>query len=123
VAYTNLAQMFFTRAGELGDRPRYRFHDGTAWRDVSWATMADRVRSLAAAFIEQGVRPGERVALLSATRPEWMEVDLAILRSGGRDDPRSIIPVLPDECGYILANAGAERVVVENAKQRAKVCR
>jgi len=29
--------------------------------------------------------------------------------------------VLPDECGYILANSGADRVVVENAKQRAKV--
>ena len=120
MAYTNLAQMFFTRAGELADRPRYRFHDGTAWRDVTWATMADRVRSLAASFIEQGVQPGERVALLSATRPEWMEVDLAILATGAVTIP--VYPsVLPDECGYILANAGAQRVVVENAKQRAKV--
>jgi long-chain acyl-CoA synthetase len=112
--------MFFTRAGELADRPRYRFHDGTAWREVTWATMAERVRSLAAAFIEQGVQPAERVALLSATRPEWMEVDLAILATGAVTIP--VYPsVLPDECGYILANSGAERVVVENAKQRAKV--
>jgi long-chain acyl-CoA synthetase len=120
VAYTNLAQMFFTRAGELADRPRYRFHDGTAWRDVTWAATADRVRSLAAAFIERGVQPGERVALLSATRAEWMEVDLAILATGGVTIP-VYHSVLPDECGYILANAGAERVVVENAKQRTKV--
>jgi long-chain acyl-CoA synthetase len=120
VSYTNLAQMFFTRAAELADRPRYRFFDGEAWRDVSWSAMAERVRALAAALIEHGVTLGERVALLSATRAQWMEVDLAILSAGGVTIP--VYPsVLSDECGYILANAGAERVVVENATQRAKV--
>ncbi len=118
--YTNLAQMFFARAAELADRPRYRFCDDRGWHDVTWATMAERVRALAAALIEQGVRPGDRVALLAATRAEWMEVDLAILAAGAVTIP--VYPsVLPDECGYILTNAGADRIVVENAKQRAKV--
>jgi len=120
VSYTNLAQMFFTRAAELADRPRYRHFEGGAWREVSWAAMDERVRALAAALVEQGVRPGERVALLSATRAEWMEVDLAILAVGA-----VMIPVyhsvLLDECGYILSNSGADRVFVENPKQKAKV--
>jgi long-chain acyl-CoA synthetase len=120
VSYTNLAQMLFTRAAELADRPRYRCFDRGAWREVSWAEMAERVRAIAAALIEQGVRPGDRVALLSATRAEWMEVDLAILSAGAVTIP--VYPsVLADECGYILANAGADRVIVENAKQAAKV--
>jgi long-chain acyl-CoA synthetase len=120
VSYTSLAQMFFTRAAELRDRPRYRFFDGGQWREVSWAEMAERVRALAAGLIEQGVAPGERVGLLSATRPEWMEVDLAILAAGALTIP--VYPsVVPDECGYILANARADRIVVENAKQREKV--
>ena len=120
MAYTNLAQMFFARAAELADRPRYRVFRDDAWHDVSWAAMAERVRALAAALIEQDVRPGDRVALLSATRAEWMEVDLAILAAGAVTIP--VYPsVLSDECGYILANAGADRIVVENAKQRAKV--
>jgi long-chain acyl-CoA synthetase len=120
VSYTNLVQMFFTRAAELGDRPRYRYADDRGWHDVSWTTMAARVRAIAAGLIESGVQPGERVALLSGTRPEWMEVDLAILAAGAVTIP--VYPsVLPDECGYIVTNAGAERIVVENAKQRAKV--
>jgi long-chain acyl-CoA synthetase len=120
VSYSNLAQMFFTRAAELRDRPRYRVYDEGRWREVSWTTMAERVRALAIALIDAGVAPGERVALLSATRAEWMEVDFAILACGAVTIP-IYHSALPDECGYILTNAGAERVVVENAKQRAKV--
>jgi long-chain acyl-CoA synthetase len=120
VSYANLAHMFFTRAAELADRPRYRYFDQGQWKEVTWAAMADRVRCLAAALIESGVQPGERVALLSATRAEWMETDLAILAVGAVTIP--VYPsVLGDECGYIVTNAGADRIVVENAKQRTKV--
>ena len=120
MSYSNLAHMFFTRAAELGDRPRYRVYDEGRWRDVSWTTMAERVRAIAIALIDAGVTPGERVALLSATRAEWMEMDFAILACGAVTIP-IYHSVLPDECGYILTNAGAERIIVENAKQRAKV--
>ena len=82
--------------------------------------MAGRVRQLAAALIDMGVAAGDRVALLSGTRAEWMEVDLAILASGALTIP--IYPsVLAEECGYILANAGATVAFVENAAQLEKV--
>jgi long-chain acyl-CoA synthetase len=121
VPFTNLAQMFFSRAAELAERPRYRYCDDQGgWHEVSWAAMRERVLAVAAALIEDGIQPGERVGLLSATRPEWMEVDFAILACGAVTIP--VYPsVLIDECGYVLCNAGADRVVVENAKQRAKV--
>lgn len=116
----SLPEMFFTRATQFGDRPRYRHCVGTEWREVSWNAMAERVRSLAAALIEQGVAPGDRVGLLSSTRPEWMEADLAILACGGVTVP--IYPsVLAPECGYILDNADARVVIVESPKQREKV--
>jgi long-chain acyl-CoA synthetase len=112
--------MFFDRAAELRDRPRYRHFVGGGWREVSWATMATRVRQLAAGLLEMGVAAGDRVALLSGTRAEWMEIDFAILATGALTIP--VYPsVLADECGYILANAGATVAFVENAAQRAKV--
>ena len=120
MSYTNLAQMFFARAAELADRPRYRYCDVQGWQEVTWAAMADRVRALAAGFIESGVQPGDRIALLSATRREWMEVDLAILACGAVTIP-VYHSVLPDECGYIVTNAGADRIIVESAKHQAKV--
>src|SRR5262249_38840162 len=64
VGYANLAQMFFARADELADRPRYRYRDDQGWHDVTWAASRDRVRAIAAGLIDDGVQPGERVALL-----------------------------------------------------------
>src|SRR5947208_7925707 len=67
-----------------------------------------------------GVSPGDRVALLSNTRPEWMEIDFAILACGALT-----VPIyqsnLPAECGYIIANSESSVVFVENPKQRAKI--
>ena len=118
--YANLPEMFFTRAAELAGRPRYRHRDADGWHEVTWDAMAERVRAIAAGLIDLGVTPGDRIALLSATRPEWMEVDLAILACGALT-----IPIyqssLPAECGYIIANSEASIVFVENPKQRAKI--
>jgi long-chain acyl-CoA synthetase len=121
MAFANLPGMFFERARELGDRPRYRHRDENgAWHEVSWTQMEQRVLELAAGLMAAGVQPGDRVALLAATRPEWMEVDLAVLACGALT-----VPIYPSnlaaECGYIIANSGASVVVVDTAKQRAKI--
>src|SRR2546425_1146393 len=118
--YANLAEMFFTRARELATRPRCRYRVADGWREVTWQTMAERVRAIAAGLIDLGVAPGDRVALLSNTRPEWMEIDFAILACGALTVP--IYPSnLPAECGYIIANSESSLVFVENPKQRAKI--
>ena len=118
--YANLAEMFFTRARELATRPRYRYRVADGWREVTWQTMAERVRAIAAGLIDLGVAPGDRVALLSNTRPEWMEIDFAILACGALT-----VPIyqsnLAAECGYIIANSESSVVFVENPKQRAKI--
>jgi len=80
--FESLPQMFFERARALADRPRYRFRTGDTWNEVTWRQMAERVSDLAAGLLEMGVAVGDRVALLSATRAEWMEVDLATLACG-----------------------------------------
>jgi len=118
--FDNLAAMFFAQAQRFADRPRYRYHDQGKWREVSWETCGERVRAMAGGLISLGLAPGERVALLAATRPEWMELDLAILAAGG-----VTVPVYPsnlaDECGYIVWNSESRILCVENAKQLAKI--
>src|SRR5688572_24726313 len=58
-----------------------RLVDG-AWTDVTCKQVADQVRSAALGLIAEGVQPGDRVALLSATRYEWPILDFAILAAG-----------------------------------------
>jgi long-chain acyl-CoA synthetase len=120
MSFESLPEMFFAHARRFAGRPRYRFKRAGRWHEVTWDECAERVSALAAALIDLGVQPGDRVALLSATRGEWMETDLAILSAGAITVP--VYPsVLADECGYILWNAGVTLVVAENEQQADKV--
>jgi long-chain acyl-CoA synthetase len=58
-----------------------RLVDGT-WTDVTCAQAAAQIRSTALGLIATGVRPGDRVAIFSATRYEWAILDQAILATG-----------------------------------------
>jgi len=118
--YSNLAQMFFAQAARLGPRPRYRAKRHGRWSEVTWEASANRVREIAAGLLTVGVEEGDRVALLSSTRPEWVEVDLAILAIGAVTVP-IYQSTLPPECGYILWDSDARVAVVENHQQAAKV--
>jgi len=118
--FDNLADMFFAQERQYAEHPRYRHRTDSTWREVSWSACADRVRAMACGLASLGVEPGDRVALLAATRPEWVEFDLAVLASGAITVP--IYPSnVPDECGYIVWNSGAAFVCVENAQQLAKI--
>lgn len=67
---------------------------GGTWTDVSATTFLAEVRAAAKGLIASGVRPGDRVALMSRTRYEWTLLDFAIWsskrrhRAGVRDQLR-----------------------------------
>jgi len=80
----------------------------------------DRIRTLSLGLAALGVKPGDRVALMSDSRPEWVIADLAILTAGAVTVP--IYPTLPPApAGYILADSGAEVVIAADEVQAAKV--
>jgi len=118
--YRNLADMFFRRAADFRGKPRYRVKRDGQWVDVSWDEHEKVVLEIAAGLVEAGVQPGTKIALLSGTRPEWMEIDFAIYAAGAVTIP--IYPSnLPHECGYILWNSESSYCFVENSKQLAKI--
>ena len=116
----NLVDMFFTRADKYGDGSRFRHCVAGTWRDQSWKETATRVRRTAAALLEFGVSRGDRVCIMSATRAEWIEADFGILAAGGVS-----VPIYPsntaEECAFILWNAGARIIVVENAEYLSRI--
>ena len=63
-----------------------RLVDGD-WIDVTAAQVAAQIRSAALGLIAEGVGPGDRVAVFSATRYEWPIIDFAILSVGALTVP------------------------------------
>ncbi|MFO8232938.1 MAG: long-chain fatty acid--CoA ligase [Longimonas sp.] len=124
------AQVDFSTIPELFTRlvNRYRGTDRTVlrhkpndtWLDISWDDLEMRVHALAGFLHKQGVRPGDRVAILSENRPEWVIADLATQILGAVNV--SIYNTLPaSKVGYILRDSGAKWAVVSVPVQRKKL--
>lgn len=86
------------------------------WIPISSDEMLARVRRIAAGLYSLGVRPGDRVALLSDSRPEWTLTDAGCLFAGAVDVP--IYPTLtPPQVRYIIKDSGSRVLVVSNHRK------
>ena len=113
--FENLVSMFLARAAEKGDRPFLWAKRDGAWRPTSWTEAARQVTALAAALTRLGLQPGDRVALVSENRPEWLIADLAIMAAGCVTVPTYTTNTTRDHT-HILGNSGARAVIVSNQK-------
>ena len=82
----------------------------------------DRLRDLSLGLSSLGVATGDRVVIMSESRPEWLLADMAILIQGG-----VVVPVYstltPGQAKYIIQDAGARIAFVSNAEQLEKLQR
>ncbi len=85
------------------------------WVNISAETFVERVRNVALGLAELGVKPGDRIALLSENRPEWSIADLAILSLGAVNVPIYTTQAV-DQIRYILTDSGARAIFVSNRK-------
>src|SRR3954463_12999002 len=113
--FDNLVSLFLTRAGEKGDAPFLWAKREGAWRSISWADAARQVAALAAGLKRIGMKPGDRVALVSENRPEWLIADLGIMAAGCVTVPTYTTNTTRDHA-HILGNSGARAVIVSNQK-------
>jgi len=121
-----IAQIFWARVKENGDRPLFIHHERDDFppfthrgkiRKRSWAAVGERVRNLGLGLMALGAKKGDPIAIMSRTRPEWVEADLALLSMGGRTG--SIYPNnLPDQARYIVNDLGARFLFVEGRRRR-----
>ena len=67
-------------AREHPQRPAFLASDGAAER--TWSEVAAWAQRVAHGLVAMGLRPGDRVAIISETRAEWVIVDAAIMMAG-----------------------------------------
>ena len=107
----SLPAMFFDIARERAERPFLWAKRNGKYGSLSWADVAEQVGHLARGLIALGLEPGDRVALVSENRPEWVIADLAVMTAGGITVPAYVTNTVDDH-RHILGNSGARFAIV-----------
>jgi len=110
-AVPSLTRLFFDQASKLSRQPLLRSKANGQWVAMSYGEVAARVKALARGLIGLGIQPGDRVALISENRPEWLIADLAIMAAGAITVPHFATNT-PDDHRHILTHSGAKGAIV-----------
>ncbi|WP_301546673.1 long-chain fatty acid--CoA ligase [Gordonia sp. X0973] len=108
----------FDLAAKTPDHPVVldRAADGQ-WLPLTAADFAARVTSIAKGLVAAGIKPGDRVALLSSTRTEWPLIDFAIWTAGA-----VTVPIYETSSGpqidWICSDSEANALISETAEHR-----
>ena len=86
------------------------------WKDITWAEYWETVELIAHGLLALGVEPGDRVAIQSENRPEWVYADQAIVAI--RAMTMGLYPTNPlAEVRYLLSNSESRFLIAEDQEQ------
>lgn len=120
MAERNLAALHRAQGLRLGPRVALRYKKNGLYHDVSWADYLEQVDACASALVDAGIRPGDRVGLLSENRVEWLIADIAIMAAGAINVPPHA-PLTAQQVRFQFQETGARWLFVSSAAQLDKV--
>ncbi len=118
---TSIIGTFEETVSKRQNDPAVRFRDATdRWATLTWAEMDELRKAVGSGLIEIGLKPKERVNILSNSSEKWMLADLGIQSTAGET-----VPIyqsnLPHEVQYIVDNCGAVMIFAEDKSQLDKL--
>ncbi|MFO0729238.1 MAG: long-chain fatty acid--CoA ligase [Myxococcota bacterium] len=115
-----LTRLFLERAERSAERVASRAKVDGQWVPMTWRGIRLAVEEICLGLLELGVARGDRVAILSQTRREWGQADMAILCLGGVTV--GIYPTLTaHQTKALLLHSGARVVFAEDAAAEQKL--
>jgi long-chain acyl-CoA synthetase len=118
--YANLAAMHLDISQRLGPRTALRYKRDGLYQDFTWDDYRRAVDELAAGLIELDMQPGDRVAIFSENRYEWLVTDVAILSAGCADVPLHA-SLVPGQAQYQVDHSQSRGIFVSNQAQADKI--
>ena len=96
------------------------FKESGQWRNYSTDEVIDIINNFSYGLLSAGIKKGDKVAIISANRPEWNFVDLACAQIGVITVP--MYPSLSSsDMAYILNDAGVRLLFLDNAEIGVKI--
>ncbi len=112
----NIPDLLLDRLAADPEHVAFEIPDGDGWRPITRAQFVAEVVATAKGLVGAGVRPGERVAVMAATRYGWAVVDLACWFAGA-----VVVPIYdsaaPGQAEAILADADVTAAVAGTPEQ------
>jgi long-chain acyl-CoA synthetase len=119
-AAETLSELFARRAERRLNFPGTYTKENGRWTAHTWREARTAVENTASALLEMGVERGDRIAIISSTRREWSQLDMAIMYVGAITV--GVYPTLtPEQTSYLLFHSESRLVFVEDESQLAKV--
>ncbi|MFW5955227.1 MAG: AMP-dependent synthetase/ligase [Rhodothermales bacterium] len=123
VDFDTIPQLFINLAAKYRGQNKavlsYKHRATKQWVDISWDALMEQVHAVAGYLHQQGVRPGDRVAILSENRPEWAITDIATQLIGAVNV--SLYTSLPaSQVAYIMQDSGSKIFVTSTSIQLRK---
>ncbi len=104
---------------KYADKPYLSQKGDQGWVRITFAEAKQKAEFLASALIEMGVKPNDKIAILSEAKNDWVIAEFAALYAGAVSVPLSI-KLLPDEIPFRINHSDAKFFIIsENTIDKA----
>ncbi|WP_053071971.1 AMP-dependent synthetase/ligase [Ornithinibacillus contaminans] len=117
---SNLVEMLYRTVTKYPQKDAFMWKINGIYQHMSYEVFWEKIYVAASGLKALGIEAGDKVAILSNSNPMWGITDFALASIEAVSVP--VYPTLPPEqITYILKNADARAIVVEDEEQREKV--
>ncbi|MCX6759944.1 MAG: long-chain fatty acid--CoA ligase [Candidatus Nealsonbacteria bacterium] len=117
---STIVEIFFQTADKFANKPSLLYKKDGIYFPITYKELAEKVKIFASALEKFGVIKGEKVAILSENRPEWVVSDLGIMSIGAITVPLHIT-FSPTALINVLNHSEAKILIVSNSDLLHKV--
>ena len=117
---SSIPQVFFERSGRRGEKMAHMVKRDGFWQGISWQQLRSTVRHIARGLLTLDLQAGDRVAILSDNRAQWVQCDLGIMTAAGITVP-VYASSTSEQAAYILQDAGVTALFIDTPAQLDKI--
>jgi len=80
--YNTIPKLFWRQVKKFPDKTTIWYKQEGVWKSLNWKEYGTFSKEIGNALMATGIQKGDKISILSETRPEWVMCDMGIISSG-----------------------------------------